>query len=560
MSVELVTTRADCDVLILGGGVNGTGLARDLALRGLSVVLVERNDLAFGASGNSSGMIHGGPRYMLSTPEVTRTSCLDSGYVQQIAPHLIFRIPFVFPVYGVGRKRRIYLDLLEGFFRAYDEYQPLKRGKPHTRLSPDEAARAVPGLSTHDLIGAVTFDEWGIDGARLCVANALDAIEHGAKIHVHTNAEALLFERPDAPAGQRGAVVGARVRDRLTGRSWEVRGRVTVNATGAWAPITGALAGVEQYVRVRPGKGIHVVLDRRLTDVGVAAHAIDGRQIFLEPWENTTVLGTTDDDEYGDLDALHATTAEVRYLLEGVESVLPGVREARIIGTTAGARPTIYQYGPPEDALSREHEVVDHTAHGVPNLFSLIGGKLASYRIFAAEAADRIAPRLGNHAPCSTHSTPLPGGERVPEAPVLAARFGISRYAAKRLIDRHGARAEELLGRAAGDPRGRMTVCAAEPVLACEVRYAIEVEGARTLEDVVRRTRLALGPCGGTDCALPGAIVAGKLLGWSPAEVRAQAAALVRARARSRAPGVSLAQARAEPIANATAAHIGGQT
>src|SRR5215472_12780368 len=122
MTVELVSTRPDCDVLILGGGVNGSGLARDLALRGLSVILVERHDLAFGASGNSSGMIHGGPRYMLKTPDVTRTSCLDSGFVQQIAPHLIFRIPFVMPVYGATPRERFYFELVEGFFRCYDDY------------------------------------------------------------------------------------------------------------------------------------------------------------------------------------------------------------------------------------------------------------------------------------------------------------------------------------------------------------------------------------------------------------------------------------------------------
>ena len=142
MSIEAVSPRFDCDVLVIGGGVNGTGLARDLSIRGLKVILVERNDLAFGASGNSSGMIHGGPRYMLKTPEVTRSSCLDSGYVQAIAPHLIFRIPFVVPVYGTSWASSMYFDLIEGFFRAYDDYQYLKRGKPHTRLKRDEASRS----------------------------------------------------------------------------------------------------------------------------------------------------------------------------------------------------------------------------------------------------------------------------------------------------------------------------------------------------------------------------------------------------------------------------------
>ncbi len=559
MSVEIVETRPDCDVLIIGGGVNGTGLARDLSLRGLSVILVERHDLAYGASGNSSGMIHGGPQYMLSEPDVTRASCRDSGYIQQIAPHLIFRIPFVFPVYGTSTFKRIYIELFEGFWRAYDDFQPLKRGKPHTRLTPDEATRLVPGLRTSDMLGAVTFDEWGINGARLCAVNALDAREHGAKIHVHTNVESLLFERGDGAPDNRGAVVGARVRDRITGEGREIRARITVNATGAWAPLTGALADVADHVRVRPGKGIHVVLDRRITDVAVSVRAIDGRTVFLEPWENTTVIGTTDDDEYGDLDALTANTNEVRYLVEAVEQVLPHVRDARVIGTTAGARPTLYEFGRTEDRLSREHVVVDHASHGVPGLVSLIGGKLASYRIFAEEAADLIAPRLGVHTACTTHRASLPGGDTAMDPVVLAERHGIARYAAMRLIDRHGTRADDLLGRAASDPRGRMVVCGTEPVLAAEVRYAVEVEGARTLEDVSRRTRLALGPCGGTDCAWPAAMIVGRLLGWSPAQMRREAAALIDFRARSRAPGVGALQARMEPLTRAATAHITGR-
>ena len=138
MTTDLAHRRPDCDVLIIGGGVNGTGLARDLSLRGLRVILLERNDLAFGASGNSSGMIHGGPRYLTTHPSVTRSSCVDSGYIQTIAPHMIFRTPFVMPVYGHGPVARVRFDAFDAFFSLYDEYQPLKRGKPHTRLTPAE--------------------------------------------------------------------------------------------------------------------------------------------------------------------------------------------------------------------------------------------------------------------------------------------------------------------------------------------------------------------------------------------------------------------------------------
>ena len=138
-------------------------------------------------------------------------------------------------------------------------------------------------------------------------------------------------------------------------------------------------------MRVRPGKGIHVVLDRRLTNYGILSEAIDGRQIFLEPWQNVSILGTTDDDYYGDLDDVRATSEEVRYLVQGVARVFPSVRTARAIGTYAGVRATLYAYGKPEDALSREHEIVDHAADGSPGVYSMIGGKLASYRIFSQE-------------------------------------------------------------------------------------------------------------------------------------------------------------------------------
>lgn len=547
MAIELSARRPDCDVLILGGGVNGTGLARDLAMRGVRVLLVERNDLAFGASGNSSGMIHGGPRYLTTHPEVTRSSCLDSGYIQHIAPHMIFRIPFLVPVYGRGAKARMWLDAYDAFFSVYDDFQPLKRGRRHTRLTAEESELAVPGLNPEKLWGAVTFDEWGINGARLCNANALDARERGATVLVHTTAEKILVEN--------GAVVGARVRDTLTGVAATYTARVVVNATGAWGPITAALAGLEGRVKVRPGKGIHLVLDRPVTDVGVMCNAIDGRQIFIEPWGNTCLIGTTDDDTYADLDDLPVTTDEVRYLLDGIETVLPRVREARIVGTTVAARPTLYAYGPTEDALSREHEIVDHTRDGAKGLYSLLGGKLASYRLFAEEAADVVARDLGVDARCGTHNTPLPGGDRVPEAARLAARYGITAYAAARLISRHGSRAEPML--ADGGKRGAVTVCTSEPVLACEVRYAVKVEGARTLHDVARRTNLAYGPCGGSECALAAAVIVGDELGWSAAEVRAQAADLMRARRRSRLPAIGASQARAEGVVDAALRSLG---
>jgi glycerol-3-phosphate dehydrogenase len=537
------------DVAVIGGGINGTGVARDFALRGLKVALFERNDLAFGASGNSSGMIHGGVRYLSQSPQVTKTSCRDSGYIQRIAPHLLFRIPFLMPLRD-GAKARIAMELVDAYFRAYDDYQPLKRGEPHCRLDSHDLAELEPGL-VGGLIGGVTFDEWGVDGVRLCVHNAVDAIEHGSRVFVHTTVESIA-RSPSADDPHRYVVSG---RDRLRGHAMEVRARVVVNATGAWSPITAALGGLPQApVRVRPGKGIHVVLDRRITNYGILSEAIDGRQVFLEPWQNVSVLGTTDDDYYGDLDDVRATSEEVRYLVQGVARTLPGVRLARAIGTYAGVRPTLYEYGRNEDALSRDHRIVDHGSDGAAGLYSMIGGKLASYRLFAQELCDHVAPSdFGNSVPCSTHTRPLPGGERIPDAGELGARFEITPVAARRLVYRHGERALRVLDRTARCANERDTVCPCEPVLEAEVRYVVREELARTVADVARRTRLGLGACGGMRCAARCGQIVTSELHLTPSAGRAMALEFLDQQARSRVVALGPEQARQEAL---LAAHV----
>ena len=538
----------EVDIAIIGGGVNGTGVARDLALRGLKVALFERHDLGFGASGNSSGMIHGGPRYLLTTPGVTKSSCLDSGFIQKIAPHLLFRIPFLMPIMA-GTNGRIMLELYDAFFRAYDDFQPLKRGEPHTRLDVPDMRRLEPGI-TGDILAAMTFDEWGVDGARLCVMNALDAREHGAHVNVHAMVHAMAKRPPrdDAPKRETGYVLS--VRDTLTGRSWRVAARGLVNATGAWGPLTAALGGLPtSSVKLRPAKGIHVVFDRRLSNYGLMTNGIDGRQIFLEPWQNMSVIGTTDDDYYGDLNDVRPTSEEVRYLVQGVARIFPAVREARIVGTWAAVRPTLYAFGPYEDKLSREHAVVDHAADGAPNVYSMLGGKLASYRLFAQEMSDRIAKDFAPSSVCTTHVNPLPGGERIAEDASLARTAAITRVASRRLVYRHGTRAEKILQRVARRPSERTVVCACEPVIEAEVRHVIHAEMARTVDDVARRTRLGLGACGGMRCAARcGQILEGEL-GLAAGEGQRQARRFLIRQARMRVVAMGPAQAKQEALA-----------
>lgn len=537
------------DAVVIGGGVNGTGVARDLALRGLRVALFERSDLAFGASGNSSGMIHGGVRYLSRAPHVTETSCKDSGYIQRIAPHLLFRIPFLMPLAN-GKAARIGFELVDAYFRAYDDYQPYKHSKLHCRLTPQEIAQLEPGL-VGESVGGVTFDEWGVDGVRLCVLNAVDAIEHGATMHVGTTVESI---RP-LPGRSETARYAVTARDRTTGQGIAVRARVVVNATGAWAPITAALGHLDRpEVRVRPGKGIHVVLDRRVGNYGILSEAIDGRQIFVYPWQNTSLIGTTDDDYYGDLDDVHATSEEVRYLVQGIARVFPSVRLARPIGTYGAVRPTLYAYGKSEDALSRDHRVVDHAEHGSPGVYSMIGGKLASYRLFAQELCDVLAPRdFAVHVPCTTHTQPLPGGDHVPNAVALATQYGVTPVAARRLVYRHGSRAITILDRMKDESRDRDVVCPCEPVLEGEVRHAVRNELATSVQAVARRTRLGLGACGGMRCAARCGQIVAQELGRSPGFAAETALEFLEQSARARVVALTPAQARQEAL---TAAHV----
>lgn len=522
-------------VVVIGGGVNGTGIARDLALRGVHTVLVEKNDLSSGTTGACSGMIHGGPRYLHSNVRTTRISCTDSGYIQKIAPHLLFRIPFMIPIPKTSPFPRIFLELMETYFEAYDHFIPLKRGKPHTRLTREEALALEPGI-TPDIIGAVTMDEWGIDVFRLCTLNALSASEAGAAIRTHTEVIDMLRE------GNR--IRGVVVKDRLTGIEEKIHADIVMNAAGPWLPGVARMAGAR--VKIRPGKGIHLIFDRRISNLAIFTFAIDGRQIFLMPHDNGTILGTTDDDYYGNLDHLEANQDEIEYLLEGIERVFPSIRKMRISRVMTGIRITLYAWGKNEDQLSREHEIIDHAVRdNLPGLVTITGGKLASYRLMSEEAADLLCGKLGVSSPCRTHLDPLPGGERLVNRDDLSGRYGIPPYLAERLIRRYGARVEDVLGLAENNPDRLSIVCRCEPVIDAEIRYAIRREWARTVADIRRRTRLGTGPCQGCRCTQRAALILAEELNLETREVRRHIREFLGERWRGKAPilaGDQLAQ------------------
>jgi glycerol-3-phosphate dehydrogenase len=550
-----VSEISEYDVVVIGGGINGSGAARDLALRGLKVALVEKRDLGSGATGASSGMIHGGARYLTHEPQITRMSCTDSGAVQRIASHMIFRIPFIFPMLSFGKVEgmppRVAYHLMDSLLFAYDLYQPLKGGLPHQRLSKAEALELEPGLN-HEMVGAVSWDEWGIDAARLCLANALSASESGAEVLTHC--QVVGFLRHDGES----RIDGVEVLESLTGRKRRLRCRAVLNAAGPWSELVASQAGAT--VRIRPTKGVHLLLGGRLSNYAISALAVDGRTIFIEPWQDITLIGTTDDDYYGDLDRLEVTFDEVGYLLEAAEAVFPTIREHRVIDTWAGIRPTLHQYGMNEDRVSREHQVFDHRDEGAEGLFTLTGGKLAAYRMMSEEAADAVCRYLGVDAASRTAELPLPGAEGEIEIDRWAANHDIPEAIVRKLARRHGSRTGDLLARER-DRRGSAggVVCRCQQVLAAEVRHAVRREWARTLGDVMRRTRLGTGPCGGLGCAHLAATILAQELGRTPLWAAREALRFLSQRLDARRPALFGVQARAEAIGNAYLATQMGQ-
>lgn len=485
------------DVLVVGGGVNGAGVARDCAMRGLKTLLVDKHDICHGASGANTGMIHGGARYLLYDVQTSKESCTDSGYIQRIAPHLLFRIPFIAPFFKSDPLALVMFNGADMLFSAYDHYQPLKKGKRHTRLTRKEALELEPGLSP-DIIGAVTMDEWGIDPFRLVMANALSAIEHGAQVRTYTQLRALHRDSG-------GRITGALLQDVLTGVETQVETRAVVNAAGAWAPSVAAMAGCD--VRVRPGKGVHVVYSHRFGNYGCITFGVDGRQMFLMPHENGTICGTTDDDFYGNLDAPVANEDEVAYIKESAERVIPAMRKFRMQRTYVGIRPTLYKFGVNEDALSRAHKVFNHAADGAAGFFTMSGGKLASYRLFAQEATAVVAAYLEHDGDCTTHVQPLPGGESLIDVAALQKRLMWPLSVLGRLAYRQGARTQGILEMGNTMDGGRCVVCPCEPVTAAEIAHVSQHEGVRRLADVRRRTRLGMGACQGAKCLARAAAV-----------------------------------------------------
>lgn len=385
------------DVIIVGGGITGAGIARDCALRGLKTILLEKNDFSSGSTSASTGLIHGGLRYLLYDVPTTKASCIESGHISKIASHLLTRIIFLIPIFKNTPQG---IEKIETVLEIYDKYQPLKDGRSHSRLTREEALKLEPGLSP-EIIGALTFDEWGVDPYKLTAANISSAGRAGAEVIAGTEVTEFLQENHQ--------VLGVKTKNQM-----RIYGKIVCNASGPWGAKVAKLANAE--VNLRPAKGVHVVFEPRLSPFGIFTDTVDGRFIFMVPRKNSTLVGCTDDDYYGNLDDLPITLDEICYLLEAARRAFPKIKEFRPVGTTCGLRSTLFQWGKTEDELFRDYMIFDHEkTEGIKGLITVVGGKMAIYRLMAEKTTDLICKKLGKNVPCQTHLQPLPDASEFSE-------------------------------------------------------------------------------------------------------------------------------------------------
>ena len=396
--------RETFDVLVVGGGIVGAGIARDAALRGFRVALVEQHDLASGTSSRPTRLIHGGLRYLeIYDFGLVREDLKEREILLRLAPHLVFPLPFLLPQYG---RRRLYEAKLRAGMQLYDLLS-FDKSLPSRRWLSREAVLATePGINPDGLQGAWRYYDAQVPLVeRLVVENALDAAAHGATILTHARVERFLRD-----PGQGPAVTGAVVRDARSGRSVEVRARLTVNATGPWLDRTDGEVRPGRPPLLRLTKGVHLVTPPGTRHAHVLFSQTDGRLFFVVPWLGQSLVGTTDTDFQGDPGTVAADAADVAYLTDSARRAFPAAPFDRVYYTWAGVRALGRVEGVREGQVSRKHRVLDHQEReGLPGIVSVVGGKITAYRGIAEEVGDLLCRRLGRELPSYTDRRPFPG-------------------------------------------------------------------------------------------------------------------------------------------------------
>ncbi|RKZ13184.1 glycerol-3-phosphate dehydrogenase [bacterium] len=481
--------RTDLDLIIIGGGIHGAGVARDAARRGLSVSLFEQNDFGSATSSASSKLVHGGLRYLEQLRlRLVRESLVERSTLTRIAGHLVRPLPFLAPIYDDAPRSKVWMGAGLWLYDLLATGHSLGR---HRWLDAEDVLQLEPSLNATGLRGAYLFYDAQMNDARLCLENILSARQHGAQVCNYTRVDELIVEDR--------RVCGVRLQD---GR--EMRAGVVLNAAGPWASSVASGQALSDPVKPRLSRGSHIIT-RPLT----RGHALllssprDGRVFFVMPYKGRSLIGTTEVDHHDSFDSLQATPGEINYLIEETNLRL-GKAEldtADVLFSFAGVR----ALGPDESSdtgqLSREAVVYDDA----PGLISILGGKYTTYRAVAERVTDRVQRELGQRATdCFTATETLPGGESPPleDYFTMAERILTTRYAGleveqlRYLVQTYGSRHQDVLRQVSDDPAALAPIEPGLPFTPVEIRYAVHEEMAQTLEDILRRRcyRRYLGP------------------------------------------------------------------
>ena len=536
MKRDLATMAAsEHDLLIVGGGVTGACIARDAAMRGLSVALVDKHDFCHATSSASSKLIHGGLRYLKNFEiSLVRESLKERRYWEVIAPHLVHPLPTLLPVYkrkGSPRKLTLRVGLTLYDLLAFDRNRLEDEDKKlpgHRNLSREEALEIEPTLPTKDLDGAILYYDCQMYcPERLCFENVIDATERGAQVANYAKVTGFLVDDAE--------VRGVAVHDELTGEAHEVRAKITVNASGPWADrLLDRLPGTGSSTKITRSKGIHIIT-RAITGKNALAIEHDGGHFFLLPWRGHELIGTTDTVFTDDPDAFAVTESDIEGLLATVNAGYPSARLTRddVLHFYGGLRPLVESGGDDTYDASRRAEVYDHAeTDGVGRLISALGGKWTTSRHLAEQVMEMVAHKLGRALPsCATHVVPLPGGGTGKFATFAdqarSDHHNLPAEVVAELVKNYGSRYERVLAHAKDAPALAERLAEGHNEIGAQVVHAVEHEMALRLEDVlVRRTGLGTLGHPGAAALEKTAELMGERLGWD-ATVRAEQIASV---------------------------------
>jgi glycerol-3-phosphate dehydrogenase len=503
------------DVLVVGGGITGVGVALDAASRGLHTALIDKGDLASGTSSKSSKLIHGGLRYLQQREVVLVYEALaERQRLRKLAPHLVRTLPFLIPILTKDGVVPPKVARAMGMAMwGYDLTGGARIGKVHQRLTKDEALAHLPTMPADRLASAYLYYDARADDARLCLAVARTAAAHGAAIATYATLRGLGKD-------SNGRVTSASVE--ADGEQFDVRCRAVVNATGVWADEVRALDEGEDPDSIRPAKGIHITVPWSKVQADIAAVIPvpkDRRSLFIVPWGELAYVGTTDTDYDGPLDDPQCTPEDISYVLQALNfSVTTGVTEHDVLGTWAGLRPLVKSAGSGRTAdLSRRHKVT----RAPSNVVTVTGGKLTTYRRMAVDTVDEVMEVFERRGRSRTGHIPLIGAEGFVEAEPGSP--------AAHLNGRYGTEALEVEALIQDEPALSGPLVPGLPYLAAEAVFAARHEMAITLDDILsRRTRARLLARDDSAAAAPEvAAVVGPILGWDDAERARQVKAYV---------------------------------